>query len=175
MSILSPEITIPLAYFITFTCYGTWLSHEKEISVNIKKNTFGTRFLAKYLVEDYKNLNKASPVLLDSNDRNIILNTLKEVSDLKNWSLLAAHVRTNHVHVIINASEKPEIILNTFKAYATRNLNKKTIIKKRWTRHGSTRYLWNVESVEAAIKYVIEEQGEPMTVFEDKNRELLIY
>ena len=40
-------------------------------------------------------------------------------------------------------------------------------ISKRWTRHGSTRYLWRVEDVEMAIRYTVDEQGEPMEVFED--------
>ena len=41
---------------------------------------------------------------------------------------------------------------------------------KRWTRHGSTRYLWKAEDVEATIQYVVHEQGDPMAVFENKSR-----
>ena len=33
-----------------------------------------------------------------------------------------------------------------------------------------TRYLWNIAAVEAAIQYVVNEQGLPMSVFENKNR-----
>jgi len=40
----------------------------------------------------------------------------------------------------------------------------------RWTRHGSTRYLWKEAEVEATIQYVVNEQGLPMAVFENKNR-----
>jgi hypothetical protein len=38
--------------------------------------------------------------------------------------------------------------------------------RKRWARHGSTRFLWNAEHVSAAIQYVIDEQGDAMSVFE---------
>jgi len=40
----------------------------------------------------------------------------------------------------------------------------------RWTRHGSTRYLWKEAEVEATIQYVVNEQGLPMAVFENINR-----
>lgn len=36
------EIAIPLAYFITFTCYGTWLHGEKSTSVDRHCNIAGT-------------------------------------------------------------------------------------------------------------------------------------
>jgi hypothetical protein len=39
-------------------------------------------------------------------------------------------------------------------------------IKKRWTRHGSTRYLRGDKQVAAALKYVVEGQGETMAVFQ---------
>jgi hypothetical protein len=39
-------------------------------------------------------------------------------------------------------------------------------IEKRWTRHGSTRYLWKPEQVSAAVQYVVQKQGEAMHVFQ---------
>src|SRR6185437_12257614 len=40
------------------------------------------------------------------------------------WNLLAAHVRSNHVHAIVEAEIRPEKILNEFKSYASRELNR---------------------------------------------------
>ena len=34
--------------------------------------------------------------------------------------------------------------------------------RKRWARHGSTRWLLNRDDVAAAIRYVVDRQGEPM-------------
>ena len=34
-----------------------------------------------------------------------------------------------------------------------------------WARHCSTKYLWKQEAVEAAVHYVLHEQGESMAVF----------
>ena len=38
--------------------------------------------------------------------------------------------------------------------------------RKRWARHGSTRWLWKSEHVSAALHYVVDEQGEPMALFQ---------
>lgn len=54
-----------------------------------------------------------------------------------------------------------------FKAYATRAIrssaDEQTIMQRYWTRHGSTRYLWTEESLDAAVKYVRYGQGNIMT------------
>ena len=36
----------------------------------------------------------------------------------RGWNLLGAHVRSNHVHVIVEAEARPERIMNEFKSYA---------------------------------------------------------
>ena len=59
--------------------------------------------------------------------------------------------------------------MNDLKAYASRCLNRKGLdepARKRWARHGSTRWLWKRENVSAAIRYVVDEQGDPRAVFE---------
>jgi REP element-mobilizing transposase RayT len=105
---------------------------------------------------------------LDWDSRVGVLEALKEVCINRGWILLAAHVRTNHVHTIVEAEVQPEKILNDFKVYASRKLNqlgRDQPGQKRWARHGSTRWLWTDQSVREAIKYVVEEQGAPMAVF----------
>jgi hypothetical protein len=37
--------------------------------------------------------------------------------------------------------------------------------RKRWSAHGSTRYLWTEEEVRRAVEYVLIGQGEPMEVY----------
>ena len=39
-----PNHPIPLAYFITFTCYGTWLHGNKETAVDRDHNIPQTPF-----------------------------------------------------------------------------------------------------------------------------------
>jgi hypothetical protein len=58
--------------------------------------------------------------------------------------------------------------MNDLKSYASRILNRAAPDapdRKRWARHGSTRWLWDRKSVSAAIAYVADKQGEPMALF----------
>ena len=55
--------------------------------------------------------------------------------------------------------------MNDFKVYATRKLRRNAsadLPERLWTRHGSTRYLWNEEELETAVRYVRDGQGEKM-------------
>jgi REP element-mobilizing transposase RayT len=97
-----------------------------------------------------------------------VLEALREVCLHHGWTLLAAHVRSNHVHVVTQAEVQPEKVMNDFKSYASRSLNRlgrDGSDRKRCARHGSTRWLWKDKDVQDAIRYVVEEQGEPMAVF----------
>ena len=58
--------------------------------------------------------------------------------------------------------------MSDFKSYASRQLNQTEPDgrnRKRWARRGSTRWLWDRDDIAAAIRYVIEDQGEPMAVW----------
>ena len=172
---MSHETAIPLAYFITFTCYGTWLHGGKPTSVDSSTNTHGTEFLSfnPKRLHWIKDRMLETAYILDERKRNIVLQAIKEVCVYREWDLLAAHVRSNHVHLVVHATTNPEKIMNTIKAYASRFLNIAKFDTKRtnrWTHHGSTQYLWNEPEVEATIQYVVYEQGSPMAVFENKDR-----
>jgi REP element-mobilizing transposase RayT len=172
------ETAIPLAYFITFTCYGTWLHGEKQTSVDRITNTPGTDFLSfnSKRLQLIKKRMPETPYFLDEPRRQIVLQSIEEVCKYREWILLAAHVRSNHVHLIIHGITQPEQIMNSIKSYASRYLNKAKLDicrVNRWTHHGSTRYLWNEAQVEATILYVVYEQGSPMAVFENKDRAFL--
>ena len=43
--------------------------------------------------------------------------------------------------------------------------------RDRWTQRGSTRYLNNEDSVHAAVKYAIDDQGEKMEVYDSRLNE----
>jgi REP element-mobilizing transposase RayT len=78
-------------------------------------------------------------------------------------------VRTNHVHAIVEADVRPELVMNALKSYASRGLNNlggEAPDRKRWARHGSTRWLWKDEDVQEAIQYVVSGQDETMHVYQ---------
>ncbi len=108
------------------------------------------------------------PYLLDGDRRAAVLAAMQEVCQSRRWRLFAARVRNNHVHVVIDGEPKPEKILNDLKSYASRSLTRLGFDppgRRRWAHHGSTRWLWQLEDVLGAIRYVVREQGEPMSVF----------
>lgn len=100
--------------------------------------------------------------------RGIVLAAIQEVCRYRGWTLVAAHVRSTHVHTIVEAEVRPEKVLNDFKKYASRRLNEGSLDiqnRKRWSRHGSTRWLFHRDGVAAAIRYVVEQQGEAMAMY----------
>jgi REP element-mobilizing transposase RayT len=109
------------------------------------------------------------PYRMDKRRRDAVLASLVERRSNYGWTLLAAHVRTNYVHIVVEGEARPERVMNDLKSYASRSLNQLGLdepARKRWARHGSTRWLWKPGNVSAAIRYVVDEQGERMAVFE---------
>ena len=105
------------------------------------------------------------PARFSIEQRATVLGSLVETCLHRDWRLLAAHVRSDHVHAVVVAPCRPELVMHDLKSYATRVLKQGNGRQRWWSRHGSTKYLWNAISVEAAIHYVLEAQGEPMAVY----------
>lgn len=106
--------------------------------------------------------------VLDKENRAIVLASIERHCAYRGWNLLAAHVRSNHLHIILESGIRPERMMNEFKSYSSRELNRLGADgpdRRRWARHGSTRWLWKDEDVREAIRNVAEDQGEPMALF----------
>jgi REP element-mobilizing transposase RayT len=160
----------PLAYFLTFTCYSTWLHGDERGSVDDEHNVPGTPVLppAPRRWARVRDDLADEPYALDGPRRQVTLAALCAVARKKGWTLHAAHVRSNHVHLIVTAVGAPERVLNDFKTAASRRLNQAFPAerdRRRWTRHGSTRYLWTEQAVAEKVHYVLDGQGEPMERF----------
>ncbi len=154
-------------YLITWTCYGTWLHGDACGSVDRNHNIPGTPYLDENQERRRAHENRLNhpPYQLENRARAIVLRAIRDVCTYRGWELLAVHVRTNHVYVVVTADVTPERVMNDFKAYASRALNRAGMDdqrERRWTRHGSTRYLNDLKNIEAAIEYVLEQQGERM-------------
>ncbi len=153
----SPEF--PLAYEITFTCYGTRLYGDKSGSVDRNHNLPGSPYLpvCQSRVETIDRRLREPRLFLTPRYRKSVLAAVVEVCWYRGWIPLAVHVRTTHLHAVVHGLVDPEKIMDDFKAYATRALNEKHGLfrRKNWARHGSTRYRWTQEDVEAAARYVL--------------------
>ena len=161
-------------YLITWVCYGAWLPGQCG-AVPRTRNRFGAPLPESDARKEGQSRSRMTQdrYLLDSVRRQVVLKSLRKVCAWRGWTLLAAHVRTNHVHVVVMANCKPDLVLNTMKSYSSRGLNEATLDdpdRRRWARHGSTRYLWTRDAVWAAVQYVVREQGESMAVYEAVSR-----
>jgi REP element-mobilizing transposase RayT len=158
-------------YFITFSCYGRHLHGQESGSVDSNHRQFGSRLLEpdpQRVTWERQRMDQEA-YDLDDHRREIVLRALQERCKERGWNLLAAHVRSTHIHLIVAAEVRPERIMNDLKSFLSRCLNQTKLDRpgcKRWARHGSTRWLWKKEDVRAAIRYVIDQQGPPMAVFE---------
>lgn len=159
------ETGIPLAYLITFRCYGTWLHGDERGSIDKFNNKYETPFLPPN--QEWLKFNRSSlkhkPVELDTERRRAIEKAVCETCEKRNQELLAINVRTNHIHSVVNTGKRnPNQVLTAFKANATREMRTGkcwNFEHSPWAEKGSKRWLWNEKSVETAIDYVINGQG----------------
>src|SRR5205807_42249 len=94
------------------------------------------------------------------------LQSIQELCGDRGWNLLAAHVRSHHVHTVVEAEAEPERVMHNFKNYASRRLTRRLTRmsldepkRKRRARHGSTRWLWKQQHVCAAIQFFTPSYG----------------
>jgi REP element-mobilizing transposase RayT len=160
-------------YLITFVCYGRHLHGSESGSVDRLHNAHRTPTLDVDAARVAAELERMDQVSYDLDEirRDAVLKAIQDVCAHNDWNLLAAHVRTSHVHAVVVAEVALERVMNAFKAYASRRLNDRRVDaegRKRRARHGSTRHLWKPEQLSAASQYVVNEQGDPMSIFESK-------
>ena len=166
------DTDIPLAHLITIRCYGTWLHGDEHGSVDRFRNVYGSPRIppnARWQQHNLRTL-KAEPVTLNAARRRSVEIAIRDTCAKRNWLLRALSVRTNHVHVVVSIGEtKSELALNAFKANATRQMREDGCWSKKrspWVDKGSRRKLWNERSIERAIDYVINGQGDELPDFD---------
>ena len=184
---------VPLAYLISFRCYGTWLHGDERGSIDRHCNQFGEPAIPEN--RRWKSYNtrrlKQAPVILSLQQRKSVEYAIRETCLFRNWNLHAVNVRMNHVHSLITAylapksmsvafavenglaeGLPPERILNALKANATRQMRTDGLWgspRTPWADGGSTPYIWTESGLERAKDYVLNGQGGPIPEF-DKRR-----
>lgn len=162
-----------LAFFIAFTTYGTWLhgTSKGSGSVDPTHNQFGEDFIEPdSLREQFSRTRMDQPAyVLNEDERRVVLNALVQLAREKDWHLHAAHVRTNHVHLVISADRDPGRLMSDLKARATRDLARSGFgdsSRRRWTRHGSTQHLFDESTIDEKVHYTLHMQGKPMAYYD---------
>jgi REP element-mobilizing transposase RayT len=144
-----------LAYFLTWTTYGTWLPGDRRCWVH-KRGSVETPYQIPNASREAfaRSLMPGEPVFLDADERVVVEGAILAACRRKRWSVHALSVRSNHVHIVVTANDQsPERTMANLKAWASRALGQKTH-RRWWTIHGSTRYIKAESSLASAIAYV---------------------
>ena len=107
-------------------------------------------------------------VFLDLDQREIVNKAVRDHCDKRLWHLFEVNCRSNHCHVVLTATNYDgEQVRDQLKGWAKRRLKAdqlkrnedgQTVREHWWTRKGSVRYLYDEESLQAAIAYTLEAQ-----------------
>ncbi|MBI1347858.1 hypothetical protein GC163_16400 [bacterium] len=159
-------MSLPLAYHITWTTYGTWLPGDSRGWV--RDEAFGILPSEPETLSGARHRLREVPVILDESQREIVRSTIEEHCRIRDWHIHALNVRTNHIHLIVTSSVQPETIMCQLKAWCSRRLSAaagvtevvaKKAGRRRWfTEHGSTKWINDNGYLEQAIHYVLHGQ-----------------
>ena len=151
----------PLAFFLTWTTYGTWLPGDDRGWVKREK---GFQRRDPILQREAEARMTEDACVLDDEQRRVVETTIVDHCRIRGWRLHVVNCRTNHVHVVVTANREPKVVREQFMAWCTRKLKEleraragdaiAVVREKWWTERGSDRCLGDEESLEAAILYV---------------------
>jgi REP element-mobilizing transposase RayT len=180
-----PPMPDPLAFFLTWTTYGSWLPGDERGWVHRGQ---GIQIPDPVRQERAASLLTEPPCSLDREQRAVVEATIRKHCEVRGWQLHAVNCRTCHVHVVVSANRAPKEVREQFKAWCTRKLKEldrersRTLARRAsegtsdrrpaiegdaatrplrenwWTERGSIRWIGDDASLEAAIIYVRDAQ-----------------
>jgi REP element-mobilizing transposase RayT len=149
----------PIAYFLTWATYGTWLPGDERGWVEYHRGW--------QMPDPVRKLEAAARMTEDAcwltpEQRAAVHEQVAETCRYRGWTLHAVNCRTNHVHVVISAPISPQVVRSQLKAWCTRKLKRLAESGSQpgraranwWAERGSLRYINDEASLEDAIVYV---------------------
>jgi REP element-mobilizing transposase RayT len=162
-------------WFLTWRTYGTWLPGDERGFVGTVVEATGKRVIRNAPgtpqeapsagLRDYaRSIMRTDAVLLEPIHAAEMFAQFRETASTRGWALLALAVLANHVHVVVRVGGDPNgaDVLRDFKCYASRRLNEvygKPARGSWWSESGSRRVLRDETNVNAAVRYVREQEG----------------
>ena len=150
----------PIAYFLTWVTYGTWLPGDARGWVEYRKGWQPP--------DPMRELEAAASMTEDAcrltiEQRRAVEEQIAETCRHRSWQLHAVNCRSNHIHVVVSAGwAAPKKVRSDLKAWATRCLKDRFDPQREnwWAERGSIRYLNDEISLDGAIVYVLEGQDQ---------------
>jgi REP element-mobilizing transposase RayT len=150
----------PIGYFLTWVTYGTWLPGDARGWLEYRK---GWQLPDPAREAEAAALMTEDACRLTREHRMAVEQQIAETCRHRGWQLHAVNCRSNHVHVVVSApGTAPKKVRTDLKAWATRRLKAQfdPLRENWWAERGSSRYLYDEKSLEAAITYVLEGQDQ---------------
>lgn len=148
----------PLAYFLTWTTYGTWLPGDQRGWFDHSGQWSGAdehrRMMASLSMTE-------NACKLDRDQRILVEATIARHCQVRGWKLHAVNCRTNHVHVVVTApGYHPDTVRDQFKSWCTSGLKEhqrkrhpgSVVRTKWWTERGSQRWINDEEGLNNLIE-----------------------
>jgi Transposase IS200 like len=114
-----PPMPEPLAYFLTWPTYGTWLPGDERGWIQYGRGWKLPDAVRKLEAEARMSEDACR---LDGEQRKVVEQQIAETCNARGWELHAVNCRSNHAHVVITAAQAPKIVRNQLKAWCTRRL-----------------------------------------------------
>ena len=147
----------PIAYFLTWTTYGTWVPGDDR---GWTERKFGKRPPDPARARAARSLQKEPPVTLTPSQRALVDGVIRDHARRREWALHAVNVRTNHVHVVLTAaSHAPKVAGEQLRGWGTRRLKAAHPGRENWwTEGGSAQLVFDEDDLAEAVRYVLEAQ-----------------
>src|SRR5215471_6985078 len=108
-----PPMPEPLAYFLTWPTYGTWLPGDERGWVEYRSGWQLPDPIRKLEAEARMT---EDALTLDSEQRQVVEQTIAQHCRVRGWKLHVVNCRTNHLHVVVTADRPPKLVRVQFKA-----------------------------------------------------------
>jgi REP element-mobilizing transposase RayT len=149
----------PLAYFVTWTVYGTFLQGDERGWRRRRK----CEQLPQPRLAEWRHKRLKHPILLlNTEQQAAIERVVSEHCQHRGWQRHAVSVRTNHVHVVVASREHSgKQVRDQLKANATRALREswsQFCGRPVWTAGGDWQCINSDDDLEAVVVYVVEAQ-----------------
>ena len=149
----------PLAFFITWTVYGTHLQGDER---GWRKWRQGEQQPKPKLAQWRQDQLSHPIILLSPEQRRIVEAECRRHSDHRSWRLWEVNARTNHVHVVVTAIDvSGKLVRDQLKANCTRGLREQnTVFRDRpvWSVGGDWQCVNNEDELATVCEYVRDAQ-----------------
>lgn len=149
----------PLAYFVTWTVYGTFLQGDQRWWRSRQSRSEPPQ---PRLEQWHRDRLIHDVILLNAGHRRATKVEIHRLSEYRSWHLWVANARTNHVHVVVTAKEySGKVVRDQLKANSTRALRKQYPIfvgRPVWTVGGDWKCINTEDDLERTILYARDAQ-----------------